>query len=112
MPTKLSAQGGSYELFLFLRPYQVGKGFRGLTTAVQAQDPLRGLGSKQMTMPPESLSWDTEHLQLAVTAAGVALWSWNVDTDKFRMDDRAFDLWGLSRSKQVTFEDLFWPLTH
>ncbi len=50
--------------------------------------------------------WDTEHLQLAVKAAGVALWSWNVDTDDFRMDDRAFDLWGLPRSEHVSFEDL------
>ena len=39
-------------------------------------------------------------------AAGVALWSWHVDTDDFRMDERAFDLWGLSRREHVTFEDL------
>ena len=57
-------------------------------------------------MTPKRPRWDTEHLQLAVEAAGVALWSWNVDTDVFRMDDRAFDLWGLSRSEHVTFEDL------
>ena len=50
--------------------------------------------------------WNTEHLQLAITAAGVALWSWNVDTDELTMDDRAFDLWGVQRSDQVTFEDL------
>ena len=41
-----------------------------------------------------------------VTAAGVALWSWNVDTDKLTMDDRAFDLWGVPRSDTVIFEDL------
>ena len=54
----------------------------------------------------EAKSLGHGHLKLAVKAAGVALWSWNVDTDDFRMDDRAFDLWGLSRSVQVTFEDL------
>ena len=52
------------------------------------------------------LLWATEHLRLAITAAGVALWSWNVDTDELRMDDQAFDLWGLARSEKVTFEDL------
>lgn len=50
--------------------------------------------------------WNTEHLKLAIKAAGVTLWSWNVDTDKLMMDDRAFDLWGVQRSDQVTFEDL------
>lgn len=65
-----------------------------------------GTGEQKMTMPPKPNRWDMEHLKLAVKAAGVALWSWNVDTDDFRMDDRAFDLWGLSRSVQVTFEDL------
>ena len=50
--------------------------------------------------------WRAEHLQLAIDAAGVALWSWNVDTDDFKMDDRAFKLWGLPSSEHVTFEDL------
>ena len=61
---------------------------------------------QEMNAPSEPPRWDAEHLQLAVKAAGVALWSWNVDTDNFRMDDRAFDLWGLSRREHVTFEDL------
>ncbi len=39
-------------------------------------------------------------------AAGVALWSWNVDDDLFEMDDRAFELWGVAPSGAVTFEDL------
>src|SRR6187399_1831848 len=54
----------------------------------------------------EPVLWNTEHLQLAIRAAGVTLWSWNVNTDKFTMDDRAFDLWGVPRSEEVTFEDL------
>jgi two-component sensor histidine kinase len=49
---------------------------------------------------------DLEHLQLAIAAAGVSLWTWNVDTDELTMDDRAFDLWGVPRSDRVTFEDL------
>lgn len=47
-----------------------------------------------------------EQLQRALAAAGVALWTWNVDTDKLTMDDAAFDLWGVPRCKSVTFEDL------
>ena len=38
--------------------------------------------------------WDAEQLRLAIAAAGVALWSWNVDTNRFAMDERAFHLWG------------------
>ena len=53
-----------------------------------------------------ALSWNTEHLHLAVKAAGITLWSWNVDTDKLTMDERAFDLWGLPHRSTVTFEDL------
>jgi two-component sensor histidine kinase len=51
-------------------------------------------------------SWNVEHLRIAIESAGVTLWSWNVDTDELTMDGRAFDLWGLSRSGTVTFEDL------
>jgi PAS domain-containing protein len=51
-------------------------------------------------------AWDMHHLRLAIEAAGVTLWSWNVDTDELTMDGRAFDLWGLPRSETVTFEDL------
>jgi hypothetical protein len=47
--------------------------------------------------------WDAEQLRLAITAAGVALWSWNVDTNRFTMDDRAFDLWGVPLSEYVTY---------
>jgi two-component sensor histidine kinase len=50
--------------------------------------------------------WDAGHLRLAIAAAGVALWSWNVDTDRFTMDERAFALWGVPLSAYVTFDDL------
>nr|WP_246763346.1 sensor histidine kinase [Rhizobium sp. 007] len=42
---------------------------------------------------------------MATDAAGVALWSWNVDTDQISMDERAHELWGVP-SGIVTFRDL------
>ncbi|MCW6512498.1 PAS domain-containing protein [Hyphomicrobiales bacterium BP6-180914] len=42
---------------------------------------------------------------MATDAAGVALWSWNVDTDAISMDERAHGLWGVP-SGPVTFTDL------
>jgi two-component sensor histidine kinase len=50
--------------------------------------------------------WDEEHLRLAVEAACVALWSWQVDDDQFAMDERGFELWGLPWAHHVTFEEL------
>ena len=47
-----------------------------------------------------------QHLERALHAAGVALWSWNVETDAFAMDEQGFDLWGLPQTSTVTFEDL------
>lgn len=53
-----------------------------------------------------SREWQPEQLQRAIKAAGVALWSWNVDTDLLVMDARGFELWGVPWSDEVTFEDL------
>ena len=53
-------------------------------------------------MPP----WEEDHLRLAVEAACVALWSWHVEDDRFAMDERGFELWGLPWCEQVTFEEL------
>ncbi|MDO9059706.1 MAG: PAS domain-containing protein, partial [Bradyrhizobium sp.] len=50
--------------------------------------------------------WDSAHLRLAIEAAGVALWSWNVDTNRFTMDVRAFQLWDVPLSDDVSFDDL------
>lgn len=50
--------------------------------------------------------WEVSKLHRALHAAGVALWSWTVDSDAFAMDDQGFALWGLPQSDQVTFEDL------
>lgn len=59
-----------------------------------------------MTKRPETHEWKPEHLRLAVSAAGVALWAWNVDTDLLVMDERGFELWGMAWSDKVTFEEL------
>ena len=58
--------------------------------------------SGQKTSPPV---WDANRLRIATDAAGVALWSWNVDTDEIAMDERAHGLWGVAGGA-VTFEDL------
>lgn len=52
------------------------------------------------------LLWNSKNLVRAIEAAGVTLWSWNVDTDALAMDDAAYSLWGLEPGKDVTFEDL------
>lgn len=50
--------------------------------------------------------WEAKQLRRAIDAAGVALWSWNVDDDQLTMDERAFALWDVPQSGQVTFEKL------
>jgi two-component sensor histidine kinase len=51
--------------------------------------------------------WHEKHLRAATRAAGVALWSWNVDTDAITMDERAYDLWEVSKGERnITFEIL------
>lgn len=61
-------------------------------------------------MPDEDESmhplWEPGNLRRALQAAGVALWSWNVDTDRFTMDTKAFEMWDVPQSDKVTFEDL------
>ena len=36
----------------------------------------------------------------------MALWSWQVDDDRFAMDERSFELWGLPWADKVSFEEL------
>jgi two-component sensor histidine kinase len=56
---------------------------------------------------PTVPTWDAKHLRAANQAAGVALWSWNVDTDAIILDERAYELWGVSTDQtKVTFEIL------
>lgn len=59
--------------------------------------------SDERTMPV----WHERHLRAATDAAGVALWSWNVDTDGITMDERAYDLWDVQKDNaNITFEIL------
>ncbi len=50
--------------------------------------------------------WSEDSMRRAVDAAGIAFWSWNVDSDQFEMDERGFELWDVSPGVQLTFEDL------
>lgn len=53
--------------------------------------------------PPE---WDRDGLRRAIDAAGVSMWTWNVVTQDFAMDERGYDLWGISADLPLTFEML------
>ena len=60
-----------------------------------------------MSKAPTMAAWNEKHLRAATRAAGVALWSWNVDTDAITMDERAYELWGIPKSEhEITFEIL------
>ena len=50
--------------------------------------------------------WNDKQLRIAIEGAGVALWAWNVDTDKLWLDRRAYDMWGVPNTTNVTFDDL------
>ena len=50
--------------------------------------------------------WEEQRLRFATEAAGVALWSWHVETDEFTMDERAFEIWGMQPKSAVSFEEL------
>lgn len=55
---------------------------------------------------PSTLTWNEDRLRSATGAAGIALWSWNIETDEIALDEGAYDLWGLPRNSRVTFRDL------
>jgi two-component sensor histidine kinase len=51
--------------------------------------------------------WDAERLRTAADAAGVGLWSWNVETDEIALDERSHALWGVPRDGgPLAFADL------
>ncbi|HMH97749.1 MAG TPA: HWE histidine kinase domain-containing protein, partial [Bradyrhizobium sp.] len=52
------------------------------------------------------LVWDVNKLRIATEAAGIALWSWNVDTDRLELDERGHALWGVPNTGTITFETL------
>jgi len=64
--------------------------------------------SPQETVKENPQEWDTRRLRLAIEAAGVGLWSWNVDTDCLALDDVSLFLWGVTRpgEAEVRFEEL------
>jgi PAS domain-containing protein len=52
-------------------------------------------------------AWDLGRSRIASDAAGVALWSWDVDTDEIELDECAHCLWGVQAAQNiVTFEEL------
>ena len=56
--------------------------------------------------PAPAHQWSPEDLHRSVEAAGIALWTWNVDDDGFTMDEAGFKLWGIPAKPRVTFEEL------
>lgn len=50
--------------------------------------------------------WTPDSLRRAIQAAGVALWSWNVEADKFLMDEQGFAMWAVDHTDDLQFEDL------
>lgn len=59
-----------------------------------------------MTDSNDDPDWTSKQLRRAIEAAGVALWSWNVDTDAFVMDEQGYRLWAVSDDAKLTFEHL------
>lgn len=51
-------------------------------------------------------NWGGEHLRRAIQAAGVALWTWHVDTDVFVIDPQGYVLWDVDPQGDLTFEHL------
>jgi two-component sensor histidine kinase len=54
----------------------------------------------------QNMEWTPSQLRRAIKAAGVALWTWNVDTDAFMMDRRGYELWDVEADGILSFEDL------
>lgn len=61
---------------------------------------------RKTTNDLKPLVWEPKNLFRAIEAAGITLWSWNVDTDALAMDGHAYDLWGIDQGIDVSFEDL------
>lgn len=81
------------------------KPFEGSTLGKALTELLVPGTTTPSTQHHDTAVWDAHRLRIATDAAGVALWSWNVDTDQISMDERAHELWGVP-SGIVTFRDL------
>ena len=50
---------------------------------------------------------DAKRLRIATDAAGIALWSWNVDSDEIELDEKSHVMWGVPvENGLITFEGL------
>ncbi len=59
-----------------------------------------------MATASEYSNWSHIDLERAIEAAGVALWSWNGDTDDLVMDGQGYALWNIDQRESLTFERL------
>ncbi|WP_324134632.1 sensor histidine kinase [Bosea sp. (in: a-proteobacteria)] len=57
-------------------------------------------------MPLPFSHWTPDSLRRAIQAAGVALWSWNIEKDTFVMDEQGFAMWAVDETTELVFEDL------
>lgn len=61
---------------------------------------------KDQEQSADTPHWGVKDLRRANVAAGVALWSWDVDTDRITMDEHGFRLWNAGVQSEITFENL------
>ncbi len=47
--------------------------------------------------------WTPDSLRRAIQAAGVALWSWNIEEDTFVMDEQGFEMWAVEPVRRQRF---------
>ncbi len=64
------------------------------------------MSARRSVEPSRAGAWTDKHLRLAIDAAGIALWSWNVETDRLKLDAHGCVLWGLDACEEVSFADL------
>lgn len=67
---------------------------------------MKSAETADVPRPGNEPRWHEQRLRHAIEAAGVALWSWNVENDRLTMDESAFTMWGVAQSDTVCFEDL------
>ena len=83
-------------IVLFLACFRRGKG--ALYLGAHRNDRMDEVaGLRQSTSPAV---WDPRHLRIATEAAGIALWSWNVDTDEIHASTLSSGLSGCLRGRE------------
>jgi two-component sensor histidine kinase len=92
----LSVHAAYVSMFIVVEPFET------LTLAS-----ANGRDSANPRLPGSMTSmWDPDRLRLAADAAGIALWSWNVDTGEMDLDTRSRDLCALPREGSITLDEL------